>query len=223
MRLSRVVVPVLCCLAAALAYGQAPTITSIQVESTGCEFTAGSLGQPCSIGPGMLLHIFGQNFGQAGGGVALCNCPDTTIVGWTPTRIAVTVDEVTTPSSIQVETYGGGYSNSVPYVALPPVITGIAVGECRFTPNVSKRQCAITPGTTVTILGSYFGRYADQVATCDCASPTIVSWDPNWTTDPQQFNNTIVITAVDAVCGSSVMVEAGGMWSNPVPYTTCAQ
>jgi hypothetical protein len=221
------VVSAVFCWAAALAAGQTPTITSIQVVSTGCEFTAGlppnAPNTPCSIGPGMVLQVIGQNFGQRAFGVGLCDCPDATIIRWTPTEISVTVDEVTPQSVIQVEAYGGDYSNTVPYVALAPVITRIEVGTCSFTPNVSRKQCAITPGTTVTIHGNYFGRYAGQVATCDCAGATIDTWNPNWTSNPRQFDNTIVITALQAICGSAVLVEAGYMWSNPVPYTTCAQ
>ena len=145
---------VLCCLAASFASGQAPTITSIRVDSTGCEFSAGAEGQPCSIGPGMVLQVFGQSFGPAGGGVGLCDCPDSTTVRWTPTHITISVDEVTPQSVIRVETKGGGYSNTIPYMALAPVITGLDVGGCHYTPNISHHQCAITPGPTVTILGN---------------------------------------------------------------------
>jgi hypothetical protein len=218
-----VAVLVLCCLTAPFADAQGPTITSIQLDGNGCEFSAGSTGQPCSIGPGMVLQVYGQNFGPAGGGVGLCDCPDSTTLRWTDTHITVTVDTVTPQSVIKVETQGGGYSNTVPYVALAPVITGIQVGTCRYIPNVTHQQCAVTAGASVTILGNYFGRYPEQVATCNCTAATIDSWNPNWLTDPKQFDNAIVITPVDAVCGSSIVVQAGSMWSNPVPYTTCAQ
>jgi len=221
MKLIRFAVATLC-LAAAVAAGQTPTITGIQVQNTGCTFTAGSMGQPCVVGPGMLLVINGQNFGQAAGGVSLCDCPFTTTNRWTPTRISVTVDEVVLQGNIMIEAATGAYSNSVLYAGLAPVITRIEVNGCSFVPNVSRKQCVITPGAQVTVYGSYFGRYAGQVSLCDCQSnATIDSWNPNWVTDPQLHGNIIVVTAVDAVCGGSVEVQASGMWSNPVPYTTC--
>jgi hypothetical protein len=213
---------VVCCLAAPFAGAQAPTITSIQLDGNGCQFSAGSTAQPCNIGPGMVLTVNGQNFGPAGGGVGLCDCPDSTTIRWTPTQITVTVDVVGPHSVIQVENQGGYYSNTVPYVALAPVITGIEVGACHYTPNVSHEQCAVTVGASVTIEGNYFGRYPGQVSTCECTAASIDSWNPNWLTNPRQFDNAIMMTPVEAVCGSSIVVEADGMWSNPVPYTTCA-
>jgi hypothetical protein len=221
MKLIRFVVATLC-LAGAVAVGQTPTITSIQVQNTGCTFTAGSTSQPCFVGPGMVLVLTGQNFGQAAGGVSLCDCPFATIIRWTPTRISATLDEVVLQGNIMIEAASGASSNSIPYAGLAPVIGRIEVNGCSFVPNVSTKQCVITPGAQVTVYGSYFGRYAGQVSLCDCESnATIDSWNPNWVTDPQLHGNTIVVTAVDAVCGASLMVQAGGMWSNPVPYTTC--
>jgi hypothetical protein len=202
------------------ASAQMASITSILVQTTGCVM-APTL-KPCDVGPGMTLEISGDNFGADAGNVSLCDCPNTQITYWTPTRIDVTVDEVTPKSIIIVETKGGDYSNGLAYTALPPVIQQIDVGTCSYVPNWSRKQCAITAGTRVTIRGSYFGRYAGEVGTCDCANAIVESWDPNWLTDPSTSDNTIVITAVDAVCGSSITVEVGGMTSNPVPYTTCA-
>jgi hypothetical protein len=197
------------------AHGQTPVITGIHV-SNGCSSS------PCPVGPGMTVILTGQNFGTAAGGVALCDCPFATTVRWAPTRIQVTVDEVTPDSTISLETPGGVWSNTLPYMALAPVITRIDVGDCSYVPNESRKLCVINPGAQVTIHGSYFGRYAGQVGTCDCADATIDSWNPNWVTNPTTGNNTIVVTPVDELCGSSIVVQAGGMWSNPVPYTTCA-
>ena len=221
--ISAVVISALCGLAGTLAEGQAPIITNIQIAGGGCAFTAGSDAPPCSIGPGMVLEVFGQNFSETPFGVGLCDCPNATILRWTPTKITVTVDEVNPESVIRVENWGGAYSNAIPYVALPPVITAIEVGQCTFVPNKSRNLCDITPGTQVTIHGNYFGRYPGQVATCDCPAATINSWNPDWATDPKQFNNTIVATAVEAAPGDSVLVDAGYVWSNAVPYTTCTQ
>ncbi len=222
MKLIRFVVALLCVAAAAGAAGQTPTITSIEVQDTGCTITAGSTSQPCNLGPGMVLILNGQNFGQAAGGVDLCDCPFATTIRWTPTRISATVDRVVLSGNISVEAASGVFSNSIPYAGLAPIITRIEVNGCTFVANVSKQQCVITPGAQVTVRGSYFGRYAGQVSLCDCQSAaTIDSWNPNWVTDPTPHSNTIVVTAVDAVCGASVVVQAGGMWSNPVPYTTC--
>jgi len=209
-----------CC---ASVYGQSPTITSITVPSTKCVYVVGAAdAKPCSIGPGMGFVISGQNFGDAAESVSVCDCVDATIERWTSTRIVVMPNVVNPSSLIRVERAGGYWSNSVPYVALAPVISRIDVGTCTYYPNISRKLCAITPGAQVTIHGRFFGSAPGQVSLCDCANNAAVdSWNPNWATDPTPYRNTIVVTAVEVVCGSSVAVESGGMWSNPVPYTTC--
>lgn len=213
--------------AAVSAQAQAPIITSIHVE--GCAYPNLTM-TPCPIGPGMTITIKGQNF-TSGGNINLCDCPNSTVERWTSTEVVAMVDIVDSRvfalrgvllrSAVWLETAGGADSNTVPYKALAPVITRIEVGTCSYTPNQTRNLCPINPGTQFTIVGKYFGRYAVQVATCDCASATINSWNPNWLTAPATSANTIVATAVDAVCGSSIAVQAGGVWSNPVPYTTC--
>jgi hypothetical protein len=173
----------------------------------------------------MTLVVKGSNFGTTGGGIILCNCPATTIVQWTSTRVVATVNSVASNASLALETVGGLWSNAVPYTPLGPVITSIVVGNCTYIPNQSPRLCQITPGTQVTINGSYFGSSTtpnNQVATCgSCATATIDSWDPNWLTKPSPYNNQIVITANQAFCGSTVAVFANQLWSNYVPYTAC--
>lgn len=205
------------------AYGQSPTITSVTVPGTNCVYVVGAIdAKPCSIGAGMAIVISGQNFGDAAESVSTCDCPDTAIERWTSSRIIVMANIVNPGSAIAVEHAGGGWSNSVPYTALAPVITRIDVGTCTYYPNISRKLCAITPGVQVTIHGRFFGYPAGQVSLCDCGSePTIDSWNPNWKTNPHPYGNTVVVSAIEVVCGSSVTVQSGGMWSNPVPYTTC--
>ena len=211
----------LCCLLAASASGQ--TITSIRIANSGCVYTVGISTEPCPIGPGMVLHVYGRGFGAIGGGVGLCDCPDMTTTQWSDTEVTGIVGVVTgPPSSIVLETWGGGYSNAVSYYALAPLITEIDVGSCSYIPNRSKNLCAVGVGEAITIHGSYFGPPQGQVATCDCAAATIQSWDPGWPVNASPYDNTIVAIANQAVCGSTIMVDAGYMWSNPVPYTTCA-
>jgi hypothetical protein len=210
------------CLISAAALGQtpAPVITSIHVDNT-CDFSVSDSQTPCPIGPGMTLIITGENFG-GDGNVGLCDCPTTTVERWTPTGIIAMVDMVTPASAIMVETAGGAFSNAVPYTAIAPVIRRIDAGKCTYIPGVTRHLCQITPGTQFTIVGDFFGRFVGgQVATCDCANATVDIWNPDWLVNPHTQNNRIVATAVDAECGSSVVVQAGGMWSNPVPYTTC--
>jgi len=170
----------------------------------------------------MGVVISGQNFGDSAESVSACDCVDTTIERWTPTRIVVMINIVNPQSVIMVEHAGGVWSNSVPYIALAPVISRIDVGPCTYYPNISRKLCAITPGTQVTIHGRFFGSAPGQVSLCDCDSnATVESWNPNWATNPGPYDNTIVVTAVQVVCGSGIVVESGGMWSNPVPCTTC--
>jgi len=202
---------------------QSPTITSVTVKDTACTYKVGSSTRQCSIGPGMTLIVKGINFGPPGGNITLCNCPGTTIVQWTSTRVTTTVNAVTPNASLALETGGGAFSNAIPYTPLGPVITSIVVGNCTYIPNQTPTLCLITPGTQVTINGSYFGPMSpnNQARTCDCAAATINSWDPNWLTSPSPYNNQIVITATQAVCGSTVAVLPGVVWSNYVPYTAC--
>ena len=212
------------CLASA-ALSQSPTITSIEIKQSGCIYTVGTSTTPCEIGPGMTLTVKGRNFGAAGGGVGLCDCPDFTNLKWTSTRVSGTVDWVAPNSTIMLETAGGSYSNVLPYTALAPVIEHIQVGTCTYVPGYSFKQCVVTPGTDVTLYGSYFGPGPGEVATCDCTAATIDSWDQDWATNPSPTHNKIVVTTVDAVCGSTIEVRtgSGGIWSNAVPYTTCGQ
>jgi len=207
------------------AFAQAPAITNVNVKDTHCYYSVGVSTKLCSIAPGMTLTILGSNFGASPGGVSLCNCPAATIVTWTSTRIVVTVNAATPSSGLVVENVGGGVSNSVAYIALAPLITSIAVGGCTYIPNQSPLLCLINAGDQVTINGSYFGPASGggYAATCsDCGvSPTIISWDPNWSTAPSPYNNQIVITANQAVCGSTISVWFDTMGSNYVPYTAC--
>jgi hypothetical protein len=204
------------------AIGQTPTIASVRVAETGCVYNVGANSAPCSIGPGMTLTINGNNFGQEAGGVGLCDCNFSTAVRWKPTRVIVTVDWVAPKSAIALETPGGAWSNTVPYIALPPVITRVDVGSCSYVPNESRKQCVLTTGAQVTIHGRYFGKGIGEVATCDCKdNATIDSWNADWSTHPSPAGNTIVVTAIEAICGSTIVVRANEMWSNAVPYTTC--
>jgi hypothetical protein len=203
---------------------QSPIITSISVKEPACTYTVGVSTKQCSIGPGVTLVVKGSNFDATGGGIIFCDCPSATIVKWTSTRITATVNAVIPNASLSLETIGGAYSNAVPYTALGPVITSIVVGNCTYFPNQSPTLCLITPGTQVTINGSYFGpstTYNNQVATCDCATSTINSWNPNWLTSPSPYNNQIVVTANQASCGSTISVFTSAIWSNYVPYTAC--
>ena len=205
------------------AFAQTPTITSISVTDTGCTDKFGISTQLCSLAPGMTVVIVGNNFGKATGGGSLCDCPPPTILKWSPTSITALINAVTPNSVLMVETRGGLWSNSVTYTALAPVITSIDVGNCTYIPDQSPLLCRITPGTQFTINGNYFGPqtiYSD-VTTCDCTAATINSWNSTWTTSPSPFNNQIVATATDAVCGSTVAILVSTMWSNYVAYTAC--
>jgi hypothetical protein len=208
---------------ASIALAQSPAITGFTVKDTGCIYTVGVSTKQCSIAPGMTLVVRGTDFGPPGGVIILCDCPEPTIVQWTSTRVTATANTVTPNASLSLETEGGGHSNAVPYTALGPVITSIVVGNCTYIPNQSPTLCLITTGTQVTINGSYFGPMSpnNQAVTCDCAAATIDSWDPNWPTSPSPYNNQIVITATQAVCGSTVAVLTGVLWSNYIPYTAC--
>jgi len=208
---------------ASQAFAQGPTITAVNVKDTGCYYKVGVTTNPCNIAPGMTLIIVGSNFGKTPGGVGLCDCPAMTILKWSPTRVSGIVNSATPNSSLVLETVGGGFSNLIPYAALAPVITSIVVGNCTYVPNESAALCLITPGTQVTINGSYFGPGTNggSVSLCDCAAPTIDSWDPDWLASPSPFNNQIVITANVAVCGSTIHVFVDMMTSNFVPYTAC--
>jgi hypothetical protein len=204
--------------------GQSPTITSFTVKDAACTYTVGVSTKQCSIGPGMTLIVKGSNFDTPGGSINLCDCPSPTIVQWTSTKITATVNVVSSNANLRVETVGGEFSNAIPYTALAPLITSIVVGSCTYIPNQSPALCLITPGTQITINGSYFGpstTYGIQVTTCDCATSTINSWDPNWLTSPSPYNNQIVVTANQAHCGSTLAVFTGTIWSNYVPYTAC--
>jgi len=213
---------IIAALSASHAAAQSPVITSVRVKDTNCFYKVGGTRQ-CSIAPGMTLVIVGTNFGSASGGVTLCDCLPTTIVKWTSTRVTVVVNNATPNSSLLLETIAGGMSNLIPYTALAPVITNIVVGSCTYVPNQSQFLCLITPGQQVTINGSYFGPpNSGSVVTCDCGvAPTVISWDPNWSTAPSPYNNQIVITANQAVCGSTIAILFDTMWSNYVPYTAC--
>jgi hypothetical protein len=202
---------------------QSPAITSVTVKDTACTYKAGGSTRQCSIGPGMTIIVKGSNFGTPAGTITLCDCAATTIVLWTSTRVTATVNTVTPNASLVLETIGGAFSNAIPYTPLGPVITSIVVGNCTYIPNQTPTLCLITPGTQVTINGSYFGPMSpnNQAVTCDCTAATINSWNPNWLTSPSPYNNQIVITATQAVCGSTVAVLTGELWSNYIPYTAC--
>ena len=205
------------------ASGQTPTITSYSVS--GCTYNPG--GTPCAIGPGTFLTVNGQNFGSSGL-VFTCDCGYFLPKSASETKITVYVYSVAANSSIQVETSGGAYSNTVPYTPIAAQITKLVVGSCTYIPNQSSQQCVITPGTQFTIYGNYFGvgpvTSGPQVSMCDCNNPTINSWDSGWTSNPTTTGNSIVATAQTAECGNSIVVWAEGyntLGSNPVPYTTC--
>ena len=214
---------IMAALLASHAFAQSPAITSMKVKDTNCSYKVGTSTRPCSIAPGMTLVINGTNFGSSRGGVTLCDCPSATIVKWTSTRVTAIVNNATPNASLLLETIAGGMSNLIPYTALAPLITSIVVGSCNYVPNQSQFLCLITPGEQVTINGSYFGPpNSGSVITCDCGvAPTIISWDPNWSTAPSPYNNQIVITANQAVCGSTIAILLDTMWSNYVPYTAC--
>ena len=215
---------VLATVLASPAFAQGPAITSVSVKTTGCVYKVGVSTKQCSLAPGMTLVVNGSNFGKVGGGIIICDCLDPTVVSWSPTRVVVIASAVTPNTSLVLETIGGQYSNSVPYTALAPLITSIVIGSCTYTPNASQFLCLIQPGDQVTINGSYFGPPNGQgeVVTCDCGvSPTIVSWDPDWSTNPTPYNNQIVIVDNAAVCGSTIAILLQTMWSNFVPYTAC--
>jgi hypothetical protein len=202
---------------------QSPAITNVTVKDTACTYKVGGSALQCSIGPGMAIIVKGSNFGTSAGVISFCDCPAPTIVQWTSTRVTATVNTVTPNASLVLETNGGAFSNAIPYTPLGPVITSIVVGNCTYIPNQTPTLCLITPGTQITINGSYFGPISpnNQAATCDCAAPTINSWDPDWSTSPSPYNSQIVITATQAVCGSTVAVLTGVLWSNYIPYTAC--
>jgi hypothetical protein len=208
---------------ASTAVAQSPTVTSVTVKDTACTYTVGVSAKQCSIGPGMTLIVKGSNFGTSGGGITLCDCTAATIVQWKPTRVTATVNFVTPNATLALETIGGSWSNAVPYTALGPVITSIVVGNCTYIPNQTPTLCLITPGTEVTINGSYFGPASpyNEVRTCDCDAATINSWNPNWLTSPSPYNNQIVATVQQAVCGNTVAVFSDSIWSNYIPYTAC--
>jgi hypothetical protein len=207
------------------ALSQSPTITSIEVRETNCTYTVGKTTTPCKIGPGMTLAIEGSNFGDAPGGVDLCDCNVATTLTWTSTQVVSTVNWATLNSVIRLETPGGAFSNTVPYIALGPVITSINVGSCSYVPDVSVNQCIITSGSHVTIYGSFFGPGPGEVATCDCQDATIGSWDEYWATNPSPGDNNIVVTVVNSESGSTIRVRRDGIWSNAIPYTSysCGQ
>jgi len=206
------------------AFAQPPVITSISVKDTGCYYKVGTSTQACSIGPGMTLIVIGSNFGKTGGGVSLCDCPSATILKWTPTRVTAVVNGVNPNSGVALETIAGLWTSSVPYTALGPVITSIVVGSCTYIPNQTPTLCLITPGTQITINGSYFGPQTlySSVSTCTgCGSATIDSWNPNWLTSPSPYNNQIMATVNQAACGNTVSIVAGSLGSNFIPYTAC--
>jgi hypothetical protein len=209
---------------ASFALAQSPTITSIGVKDTGCYYKVGASTKLCNIAPGMTLNVNGTNFGPPGGSIILCGCPTATIVKWSSTRVTAIVNAAVPASTISLETLGGAFSNSLPYNALAPVITSIAVGNCTYIPNQSPTLCQITPGTQFTINGSYFGPETiySQVRTCDsCGVATINSWNPDWLTKPSPYNNQIVATANVAFCGSTVVILVNSMLSSYIPYTAC--
>jgi hypothetical protein len=207
---------------ASAAQCQLPTITSINVD-TGCIYIVGVSKTPCEIGPGMVVTVNGNSFGEIGGGIDLCDCPFLTTITWAPTKITGLVGQIAPDSTIYVETAGGSYSNSLPYAALGPVIESIESGKCTYLPNKSVKQCVIAPGTQITIKGRNFGGGPGEVGTCDCESAVIDSWDPDWAINPSPTHDTIVATAVDTEPGSTISVFINGILSNAIPYTTCGQ
>lgn len=204
---------------------QSPTIASVTVKDTGCVYYVGHSTKQCSIAPGMTLIVKGTNFGLPGGVITTCDCLAATTVTWTSTRVTATVNNVTANASVSLETVGGQFStDSVPYTFLVPVITSVVVGNCTYIPDQSSTLCLITPGTQVTINGSYFGPFSSNyshVRSCDGCLATINSWNPNWNSSPSPYNNQIVAVADRATCGSTVAVFASNIWSNYVPYTAC--
>jgi hypothetical protein len=215
-------------LLASTALAQSPAITSVTVrdtvKGTACTYNVGSSAKLCSIAPGMTLTVRGTNFGSPGGVIILCDCLTATTVHWSSTQVTATVNNVNPNASLTLETVGGGYSNAIPYTALGPVITSIVAGTCTYIPDQTSSLCLITSGMQVTINGSYFGPASagNQARTCDCSeAPTIDSWDPNWSTNPSSYNNQVVITVNESVCGSTVAIFVDEIWSNYVPYTAC--
>ena len=120
---------------ASLAFAQAPVITGVGVVDPACFYKVGVSTKLCSIAPGTTLNINGSNFGPPGGVVALCDCADATVVHWSSTRITVIVNAVNPGSSLFLETYGGLFSNNIPYTALGPVITSIVVATAPTFPT----------------------------------------------------------------------------------------
>jgi hypothetical protein len=228
MKVLRVFVPLtlfvlwLCSTASA----QTPNISGYSVS--GCTYTSGN---PCAIGPGTVLTVTGSNFGSSPL-VFTCDCGYFIPSSRSGSSITVVVYSVTANSSIQVETEGGAYSNTVPYTAIPAQITKLVVGSCTYIPNQSSQQCVITAGTQFTLYGNYFGpgplTSGPQISMCDCNGPTINSWDTGWTDSSTgadaTISGTITATAQVAECGNSIVVWAedfNTLGSNPVPYTTC--
>jgi hypothetical protein len=158
---------------------QSPTITSVTAKDTRCVYNVGISTKQCSIAPGMTLIVKGTNFGPPGGVIISCDCLTATTVTWTSTRVTATVNNVTVNASISMQTVGGQQStDSVPYTFLAPVITSVVVGNCTYIPDQSSTLCLITPGTQVTINGSYFGPFSSSyshVRTCDGCLATINS------------------------------------------------
>jgi len=187
------------------------------------------------MGPGSQIVINGSGFGTVPGSVDACDCPSMIVPsgGWTNTQITAYVYSVyPNPSSgptgvLQVETNAGSYSNTVPYIALAAQITKLVVGNnaCTYIPAISTHPCQISQGSQLTIYGNYFGAgpltSGPQVTMCNCANPTISSWDPNWTSNPTATGNVIVATAQAVGSASSLVVYAEGasvLPSNPIPY-----
>jgi len=218
--LTLVFIAVACTALPAISYAQAPVISSVFVNDTGCNYTVGVTTRPCEIGSGMTIVITGTNFTNLGG-VATCGCNRATTLAWSPTQVTARVNFTYAGAGIAIETGGGLWSNGVPYTALAPVITRVVAGNCQYVPNQSGTQCPLSPGTTVYIYGKYFGP-ADGyglVATCDCAAATVQSWDADWSTNPGPSGNLIVAVINHVVAGGSLGIRANYQWSNPVAYS----
>ncbi len=143
---------------------------------------------------GAQVTITGNNFGSVVQMVATANT-NGNIVSWSNTQIVITIAQGTTSGNLYVQA-GGGYSNQVPFSMATPAITAISPSS------------QLTEGAQVTITGNNFGSVVQMVATAN-TNGNIVSWS----------NTQIVITIAQGTTSGNLYVQAGGGYSNQVPFT----